>query len=368
MRWYAITFAICLPLITSCAGGGERTVPHGEASLAPASQFKIPATIANAVPPPPPNMTPRMPSSTQRSTRSGNAAFFAGEVALSNGVYYLALPNGTPFGYYSYLPQPNFIYHFDMGYEYVVDANDGVGGVYLYDFDSAHWWYTGRQFPFPYVYDFTENATLYYYPDANAAGRYTTNPRYFYNTATKNILAMYPSATSAAVTKTFSDSGKTISGQFDLPSLDAGAGTLTGWTEYGGASNSDAVEIRASNRNLCKMPESIHGKNLRPLYYITITPKTDITFLQASGGEPNPMMHLQSNLFDSAKRYSVYMFTGQYKQSNGENYNIQDLAVQNGALVVPSPFGGYFPHPVWQFQQMSHHYFAGCNTMEILEQ
>jgi hypothetical protein len=103
-------------------------------------------------------------------------------------VYYLALPNGNPFGYYSYLTDPNYIYHFDMGYEYLFDANDGSGGIYLYDFASSHWWYTSRLYPFPYVYDFSLNALLYYYPDANNAGHSTANPRYFYDFGISQII------------------------------------------------------------------------------------------------------------------------------------------------------------------------------------
>ena len=126
-------------------------------------------------------------------------SFFSGEVALSNGVYYLQLPNGNIFGYYSYIPSDNhYIYHFDAGYFYTIDAGDANGGVYLYDFSSSHWWYTSRTFPFPYVYDFSLNALLYYYPDANSAGHYTTNPRYFYNFATNAIVTM-PAAASPTV-------------------------------------------------------------------------------------------------------------------------------------------------------------------------
>ena len=71
--------------------------------------------------------------------RSANVhpAFFTGEVALGNGVYYLQFPNGTPFGYYSYLSDPHYIYHFDLGYEYIFQANDGQGGHFLYDFASS---------------------------------------------------------------------------------------------------------------------------------------------------------------------------------------------------------------------------------------
>jgi hypothetical protein len=116
--------------------------------------------------------------------------FFMGEVPLGNGVYYLQFPNRTPFGYYAYLSDQRFIYHFDMGYEYWFDTNDGQSGIYFYDFMSNHSFYTSPSFPFPYLYDFSLNTVLYYYPDTNNPGHYTTNPRYFYNIATGQIITM----------------------------------------------------------------------------------------------------------------------------------------------------------------------------------
>ena len=118
------------------------------------------------------------------------AAFFMGEIPLGNGVYYLQFPNGTPFGYYSYLTDPRWIYHFDMGYEYWFDANDGHSGIFFYDFMSTHFFYTSPSFSFPYLYDFSLNTVLYYYPDPNRPGHYTTNPRYFYDFATGQIITM----------------------------------------------------------------------------------------------------------------------------------------------------------------------------------
>ena len=115
--------------------------------------------------------------------------FFNGQVALSNGVYYLSFPSGNYFGYYSYLTDPHYVYHFDLGYEYVFDAADGHAGVYLYDFKSGHFFYTSPSFPFPYLYGFGLNTVLYYYPDPNNPGRYNTNGvRYFYNFATGQII------------------------------------------------------------------------------------------------------------------------------------------------------------------------------------
>ncbi len=117
------------------------------------------------------------------------SAFLAGDVPLNNGVYYLGFPDGNYFGYYSYLSDPRYLYHFDLGYEYVFDANDSKSGVYLYDFKSKGFFYTSPSFPFPYLYDFSLNTTLYYYPDPDNAGHYNTNgTRYFYDFATGKII------------------------------------------------------------------------------------------------------------------------------------------------------------------------------------
>jgi hypothetical protein len=113
----------------------------------------------------------------------GHPPFFNGETALGGGFYYLQFPNGTPFGYYSYLSDQNFIYHIDLGYEYLIDANDANHGIFFYDFASSSFFYTSPS-AFPYLYDFSLNAWLYYLPDVNNPGRYTHNPRWFYNFAT----------------------------------------------------------------------------------------------------------------------------------------------------------------------------------------
>ena len=121
---------------------------------------------------------------------SDHPAFFTGEAALANGVYYLAFPNGDPFGYYSYLTDPHYIYHFDLGFEYIFDASDGKSGVYFYDFKSNGFFYSSPGFPFPYLYDFSLNSVVYYYPDPNNAGHYNTNGiRYFYEFNTGQIIS-----------------------------------------------------------------------------------------------------------------------------------------------------------------------------------
>ena len=118
---------------------------------------------------------------------TGEPAFFKGAVALPANFFYLQFPNGTPFGYYSLNFYP-YLFHNDLGFEYVFDANDGLSGVYLYDFASSSFFYTSPSFPFPYLYDFSLNAVLYYYPDAGSPGAYTKNPRFFFNFRTSQII------------------------------------------------------------------------------------------------------------------------------------------------------------------------------------
>ncbi len=116
---------------------------------------------------------------------AGHAAFFTGEEALATGVYYLAFPgNGNVFGYYSYLADPHYIYHFGLGYEYVFDAADSQRGVYLYDFASQDFFYTSPQFPFPYLYDFNLGTVVYYFYDPANTG----SVRYFYDFAAGQVI------------------------------------------------------------------------------------------------------------------------------------------------------------------------------------
>ena len=129
-------------------------------------------------------------SFTLNLTLTPGPSFFTGETSLGSGVYYLTFSDGHYFGYYSYLADPAYIYHFDLGYEYVFDANDGNSGVYFYDFASNDFFYTSPTFPFPYLYDFSLNTVLYYYPDPDNIGRYNTNGvRYFYDFDTGEIIS-----------------------------------------------------------------------------------------------------------------------------------------------------------------------------------
>lgn len=126
------------------------------------------------------------------STPSGELSlspmqFLDGSVALGNNVEFLKFANGNVFGYYSPVGFP-WIYHNDLGYEYLFDAADGAGGVYFYDYASGDFWYTGSTL-FPYVYDFTLNAWLYYY-HSSVPDHYTSNPRSFYNFSTDTKITL----------------------------------------------------------------------------------------------------------------------------------------------------------------------------------
>ena len=81
------------------------------------------------------------------TTPPSDSTFFTGQVALSDGVYYLSFPSGNYFGYYSYLSDPRYIYHFDLGYEYVFDAADGKAAFISTTSRAAHFSTRARASP-----------------------------------------------------------------------------------------------------------------------------------------------------------------------------------------------------------------------------
>ncbi|HWF18487.1 MAG TPA: fibronectin type III domain-containing protein [Verrucomicrobiae bacterium] len=109
--------------------------------------------------------------------------FFTGEASLGNDWYYLGSDTNHIFGYYSmqYFP---YVFHWDMGWEYYIDAGDAGHGAYFYDFTDDVFFYTAPGV-FPYIYDFNVNAWMFYDPLAGQPGRYTSNPRWFYNLSTQ---------------------------------------------------------------------------------------------------------------------------------------------------------------------------------------
>jgi hypothetical protein len=195
----AMVLAFLSGTLAGCSAGGRSLPPTQPTAAAEGVLGALPRLPDGVSVPRRPSFIDTVPaqppaSNATRSPLAAHPSFFAGEVALSNGVYYLQLPNSNIFGYYAYIPQDTrYIYHFDLGYEYTIDANDGKGGIYLYDFASGHWWYTGALYPFPYLYDFTLNAFIYYYPDTTKPQHYTTSPRFFFNFGSGQIITI-PSA------------------------------------------------------------------------------------------------------------------------------------------------------------------------------
>ena len=115
-------------------------------------------------------------------------AFFSNAVSLGEGVFYEQLPDKNLFGFFNYASSA-IVYHYDMGYEGVLQANDAANGVYLYDFASGHWFYTNPG-SFPSLYDFTLKTWIYYLPSTTNPDHYTANPRYFANLTTNLIFTM----------------------------------------------------------------------------------------------------------------------------------------------------------------------------------
>ncbi|MGO9605638.1 MAG: alpha-L-arabinofuranosidase [Candidatus Binataceae bacterium] len=111
-------------------------------------------------------------SATVLAFSNTRPAFFSGEVSVGGDLYYLKFPDGTVFGYYSYQDFP-WLYHFGLGFEYFIDANNAAHGAYFYDPEVQTFLYTDPN-DYPFLYTFNEGAWWYYF-----AG--TSNPRYFWD-------------------------------------------------------------------------------------------------------------------------------------------------------------------------------------------
>lgn len=274
--------AVAFGLSACGAGGGSSTPSIVPSGSSPTSTFAVPKMPSSfSVSKSPSFATPKLPANTSRVLRPSGAhpPFFSGEAALNNGVYYLNMPNGNPFGYYSYLSTPNYIYHFDIGYLYYVDASDGAGGIYFYDFSSGHWWYTNRTWPFPYLYDFSLNALLFEYADTNNAGHYTTNPRYFYDFGLNQIITLPGPSSSTknagvsgsapASAITFDAIGNGIGATFTLPATVDSTGTQPG----GSATMSATLATTPPNG----VP-ALNISGSTPIAYVTVSASATIYF------------------------------------------------------------------------------------------
>jgi phospholipase C len=108
-------------------------------------------------------------------------AFFYRQQPAANGLYQLEFADHIFFGYYRLASYP-FLYHFGLGWEYVLDANDGAAGVYFYDFGLQQFLYTNPD-DFPYLYDFGTSKWLYYYSGTS---------RYFYEFGGRGLFFSAP--------------------------------------------------------------------------------------------------------------------------------------------------------------------------------
>jgi hypothetical protein len=175
--WTAVSNASWLTILSGASGTSAGTVNY---SAAPDTGAGAPQRVGT--------LTIAGQTFTVSQGTPAHPLFFSGEIALSDGVYYLQAPGANFFGYYTYQFFP-WLYHFDLGFEYFVDANDGAADAYFYDAASGHWWFTSASL-FPYLYDFTLNVWIYYVPDPSNPGHYTTNPRKFAYTTTHQIFTM----------------------------------------------------------------------------------------------------------------------------------------------------------------------------------
>ena len=111
----------------------------------------------------------------------GHPAFVSGEAQLAGDYFYLAFPSGQTFGYYSYEFYP-YLYQTDLGFEYVIAANDSANGAYLYDFGLQTFLYTSPTL-YPYLYNFSAGAFYYFF-----TGTGDPAARVFYNFGTSQYV------------------------------------------------------------------------------------------------------------------------------------------------------------------------------------
>ena len=174
----------CLASTDSSEQASEVTTDYGSAPTNETSPFVVssePAFILENLATETGINLPAVKVQAAAAASYNHPLFFAGEVYLGKGTYYLQfVGSGNPFGYYGYLSDANYIFHDDLGHEYIFDANDAGHGVYFYDFKSQDFFYTSPSFPFPYLYDF----------NLKLAGRYNTDgTRYFYVFNTGQIIS-----------------------------------------------------------------------------------------------------------------------------------------------------------------------------------
>jgi hypothetical protein len=145
--------------------------------------------------------------------------------------YWLQFSDGSLFGYYTYqTTQGGWIYHNEMGWEWCDDASTAAnpGAIYFWDNASTDWFWTGPSL-FPLL---TVTSTgplaghwLWYYPDPNNPGHYTSNPRLFWDFNYNNG----PNQPQGAEVELNSDGSETAIGRptANSVSITRGTGTAT---------------------------------------------------------------------------------------------------------------------------------------------
>jgi hypothetical protein len=169
--YYAVTGAAggyTIPLPTNGSGSLTLTISGGE--LGETQTTTVTYTVGQNV----------KVDFVQGTAPAGSAKAAQGALSLlSDGVPISGGWNYSPtLGYWnsSYLPT---LYHETLGFMYYIDAKDGNGGAYLYDFVTNKWRYTSPTL-YPYLYDFSAGAFVYYFKG-------TASPRSFVNMSTNQF-------------------------------------------------------------------------------------------------------------------------------------------------------------------------------------
>jgi len=110
-----------------------------------------------------------------------HSSFFTGESPISGGGGFFNLPF---FGTYAYFPSQLAIYHTTLGEELLFTNTDASHGIYFYDVDSGHIWYTNPS-DYPNIYDFNLGTWLFY---ETKTGNGSAGTRQFYNYTTGKFI------------------------------------------------------------------------------------------------------------------------------------------------------------------------------------
>jgi hypothetical protein len=112
-------------------------------------------------------------------TINAQSSFFQGETVVGDGFFNLPF-----FGTYAFFPGNTAIYHTTLGEELIFPNTDSSRGIYFYDQNSGHIWYTNPSV-YPNIYDFNLGSWLFYFTNT---GNGKVGTRSFYNYATGKFI------------------------------------------------------------------------------------------------------------------------------------------------------------------------------------